>query len=214
MMSLTGIRGLSEPTGSWKMICIRRRSFLRSSPALAEDRLAVELGRPGGRRLAAGGASCPRVVLPQPDSPTRPKISPRADVEADVVDRLDVADVAAQEAADDRVVLDEVRRSRRAGVVGASGRGLPPRAAVDRGLGRRRRAGRGAASRSPGSRQRLDEVEAAVGSAAGSASPAPGCTASSATSGAVRRRRSAGRSGGMARRRTGSAARTCSRSAC
>ena len=31
MMSETGIRGLSDPNGSWKMICIRRRSGRMSS---------------------------------------------------------------------------------------------------------------------------------------------------------------------------------------
>ena len=75
MMSLMGIRGLSEPTGSWKMICIRRRSFLSSLPFLSK------IGSPSSwADPAVGGWSwirvLPRVDLPQPDSPTRPKTSP------------------------------------------------------------------------------------------------------------------------------------------
>ena len=34
------------------------------------------------------------VVLPQPDSPTRPSVSPSAQLERDVVDRVDVPDGA------------------------------------------------------------------------------------------------------------------------
>ena len=36
----------------------------------------------------------PTVVLPQPDSPTRPRVSPRRIVEAHVVDGLHVPDLA------------------------------------------------------------------------------------------------------------------------
>ena len=39
----------------------------------------------------------PAVDLPQPDSPTRPSVSPRRDVEGDAVDRLDRADLAPEE---------------------------------------------------------------------------------------------------------------------
>ena len=53
MMSLTGIRGFSDPTGSWKMICIRRRSFLSALPFLSKIVLAVE-GEP--RPPSAAGA--------------------------------------------------------------------------------------------------------------------------------------------------------------
>ena len=37
------------------------------------------------------------VVLPQPDSPTSPSVSPALDVEGDVVDRLDVAERAREQ---------------------------------------------------------------------------------------------------------------------
>ena len=49
------------------------------------------------------------VDLPQPDSPTRPSVSPGRDVEADVVDRPHRADLAVdQQPRLDREVLDEV----------------------------------------------------------------------------------------------------------
>ena len=38
----------------------------------------------------------PVVVLPQPDSPTRPSVSPARDVEADAVDRVHLADARAR----------------------------------------------------------------------------------------------------------------------
>ena len=71
------------------------------------------------RRLdTGGGRSGPTVDLPQPDSPTRPSVSPRADREADVVDGAHVADVAVEEDArldrkPDLEVLDLDRDCRR-----------------------------------------------------------------------------------------------------
>ena len=51
----------------------------------------------------------PSVVLPQPDSPTRPSVSPSSHVEADAVDGADRAELAdAEQAAADVEVLDEV----------------------------------------------------------------------------------------------------------
>ena len=50
-------------------------------------------------------SSRPVVVLPQPDSPTSAKVSPRRDVEGHAVDGLDRADLALQEALSDREVL-------------------------------------------------------------------------------------------------------------
>ena len=75
MTSLTGIRGLSEPTGSWKMICIRRRNRFRSLPSLAKMSSPSIVAEPavcGCSRMTVR----PSVDLPQPDSPTRPKTSP------------------------------------------------------------------------------------------------------------------------------------------
>ena len=76
-------------TGSWKMICIRRRYGRSAAP------LSVVMSWPSKRIVPAVGSmsrssSRPTVVLPQPDSPTSPRVSPRADVEADAIDRLDL----------------------------------------------------------------------------------------------------------------------------
>ena len=75
MMSSTDMRGLSAPYGSWKMICIERR-FSRSSAGRSRV-----MSSPSKMTLPAVGASSrissrPRVDLPQPDSPTRPSVSP------------------------------------------------------------------------------------------------------------------------------------------
>ena len=50
----------------------------------------------------------PVVLLPQPDSPTRPSVSPGGQLEADAVDRMHVVDHAAQQPAADREVLLQV----------------------------------------------------------------------------------------------------------
>ena len=80
-VSSSVMRGLSEANGSWKIICISRRSA-RSSPArqLAEiDHRAV---RARACRISPAVGSIARrmqravVVLPQPLSPTRPRVSP------------------------------------------------------------------------------------------------------------------------------------------
>ncbi len=50
----------------------------------------------------------PSVVLPQPDSPTTPSVSPRQDAEVDAVDSANVADRVLEDAGLDREPLDEV----------------------------------------------------------------------------------------------------------
>ena len=63
-----------------------------------------DVGSGSGRSM-----TLPRVVLPQPDSPTRPSVSPRADVEEHAVDGPHGADLAdAQHAAPDLEVLDDL----------------------------------------------------------------------------------------------------------
>ena len=57
---------------------------------------------PSKRIVPAVGLSCSRislevVVLPQPDSPISPSVSPAVDREIDAVDRLDPGDLALQE---------------------------------------------------------------------------------------------------------------------
>ena len=74
-MSPARMRGLSEENGSWKMICICWRNG-RSSvlPRWV-------MSRPSSRTVPAVGSirrstARPTVVLPQPDSPTSPSVSP------------------------------------------------------------------------------------------------------------------------------------------
>ena len=59
--------------------------------------------------LCSWSTARPVVDLPQPDSPTTPRVSPGVEGEAHAADGLDVADRAAQQpAAPDREVHDEV----------------------------------------------------------------------------------------------------------
>ncbi len=75
MMSLTGMRGFSDPNGSWKTICIfarrRRSSGALSAVTSTDPNLIVPAVGSTSRRTVR-----PRVVFPQPDSPTRLKMSP------------------------------------------------------------------------------------------------------------------------------------------
>ena len=68
-------RGLSDEIGSWKIICIRVRASRIGSPAIAVSSLPSNITEP-----EVGRGSCmaarPVVLLPQPDSPTRPSVSP------------------------------------------------------------------------------------------------------------------------------------------
>ena len=76
MIVPTVCRGFSELYGSWKIICISRRSGTIS--------LRVEVGDVPARRTRScrrwARAACsivrPAVDLPQPVSPTRPRVSP------------------------------------------------------------------------------------------------------------------------------------------
>ena len=113
MIEPTVIRGSSDPYGSWKMICMRRR-IRRNSFALqatevdavetdrALRRLAQADHRPPGRALAAAGLA---------DQPERLAL---AYLEADPVHGLDGADLGLEDARPDREVdleildLDEV----------------------------------------------------------------------------------------------------------
>ena len=85
------IRGDRLAKGSWKMYWMRGAQ--RASP---RGREAPVMSAPSKRRLPAVGsisraAMRPIVVLPLPDSPTRPTTSPRRDVEGDVLHGADDA---------------------------------------------------------------------------------------------------------------------------
>ena len=75
MIAPTRLRGLSEADGSWKTICISRRS------GRSARRSSREMSRPSKTTLPEV-SSCrrtrqrPSVDLPHPDSPTSPSVSP------------------------------------------------------------------------------------------------------------------------------------------
>ena len=76
MIALTVMRGLSDAYGSWKTICTERR-MLRISPP---SRPTMSVPRKGTEPEVASMSRRirrPVVDLPQPDSPTRPRVSPR-----------------------------------------------------------------------------------------------------------------------------------------
>ena len=107
MLSPMGVRGSSDAYGSWKMICIRRRYGLRRAP------LSFGMSTPSNMIVPDVGSmsrssSRPTVVLPQPDSPTSPSVSPRRISNDDAVDGLHLTDGPLQDAAPHREVLHEV----------------------------------------------------------------------------------------------------------
>ncbi len=74
-MSRTRRRGLSELIGSWKIICMRVRNRRSAEPffvvmSTPSSSIVPEVG--STMRISAR----PVVVLPQPDSPTSPRVSP------------------------------------------------------------------------------------------------------------------------------------------
>ena len=89
--------GLSEVIGSWKIIDILLpRSWRRSSAesfstsrSLEQHRLRLDLARRASATRPITDSDV--TLLPQPDSPTRPMVRPRGDVEADAVDGAEQA---------------------------------------------------------------------------------------------------------------------------
>ena len=74
MMSDTDMRGDSEPYGSWNTICMLRRCGRISLKRSSCSGLPMNTIGPSeeiSRRMAR-----PSVVLPEPDSPTTPSVSP------------------------------------------------------------------------------------------------------------------------------------------
>ena len=74
-VSPTRMRGLSEAYGSWntiwmRVVRLRAPADITGSPSIAH--------RPSGRRQDAGRSRARACDLPQPDSPTRPSVSPCA----------------------------------------------------------------------------------------------------------------------------------------
>ena len=90
----TDIVGLSEPSGSWKIIAISAPRILRISSGVSAVRsrppnsIEPPVMRPLRARILRIAAAT--VDLPEPDSPTSPTISPRSDVERHVAQRREV----------------------------------------------------------------------------------------------------------------------------
>ena len=108
-MSPTLIRGSSEPTESWKTICMWRRISFSDAPLrpdevdaveadLARRRLEQPQQRPSERRLAAPGLAHEADRLS------------RVDVQVDAVDRLQLGDGALQHPLLDGEVLPHAAR--------------------------------------------------------------------------------------------------------
>src|SRR5487761_29857 len=76
MMSPTVMRGSREANGSWKIICIFRRTRRSRAPRILVISSPSKMILPPvtGRRAVISRAS---VDFPQPDSPTNPSASPR-----------------------------------------------------------------------------------------------------------------------------------------
>ena len=70
------IRGLSDPNGSWKTTCIRRRIARNVVRLASSRRVPSSVTSPAAIGCSASSA-IPSVVLPDPDSPTMPSVSPR-----------------------------------------------------------------------------------------------------------------------------------------
>ena len=77
----TVMRGFNDENGSWKIICISRRSgtssFSLSECKLVQPFAELNLTLPASGSMARNMQRA-RVVLPEPDSPTTPKVSARA----------------------------------------------------------------------------------------------------------------------------------------
>ena len=75
MIDPTVFRGFSDAYGSWKIICMSRRSARSSSP------LSAVMSWPSNQILPSVGSNSrittrASVDLPHPVSPTRPSVSP------------------------------------------------------------------------------------------------------------------------------------------
>ena len=76
MIEPTVLRGFSDEYGSWKIICASRRNSTSCFGLMSAISSPSNLIEPlvGSSRRSS---SRPVVDLPQPDSPTRPSVSPR-----------------------------------------------------------------------------------------------------------------------------------------
>ena len=69
------MRGLRLAAGSWKIICILARADRSCLPDAAARSLPWKITRPDAGLISRSTAR-PKVVFPEPDSPTMPRVSP------------------------------------------------------------------------------------------------------------------------------------------
>ena len=122
MIDPTVLRGFSDAYGSWKTICMSRRSARSSSPLIRVMSLAVEPD------LAVGGVEQPHRharerALAAAGLADQTERLARIDLEVDAVDRVHRADLLLEDdaARDREVLLDALQpKERLAGRLGAS----------------------------------------------------------------------------------------------
>ena len=91
MIDPTVLRGFSDANGSWKIICISRRSARSSPPCawvMSWPSNSIVPSVASYRRITTRAS----VDFPHPVSPTSPSVSPLIDLQVDAVHRVDVAD--------------------------------------------------------------------------------------------------------------------------
>ena len=149
-------RGLSDEYGSWKTICISRRSGRICARAQTRDVAARRSGSCPAVGSSSLSISRAVVDLPQPDSPTMPSVSPRAHAERDVLDGVHLARVAGEHARGDREALGQAldldQRRRRARAHAPIPRRAASRSAQSRRLRVGDRGGRRPSARPPWAR--------------------------------------------------------------
>ena len=163
MIAPTVMRGLSEANGSWKMICMSRRSARKSAAIERGDVPALEPDLAGGRldqpQDAAAGGRFARSRIRRPGRAFRPARC-RSSTSSTACTRLGVA---RQKAAADREVLHQVFDAQQRLGHGAASSSRP-HAARRRPCGRRRRrAAAASASRQTRHREAAARREAAAG---------------------------------------------------
>ena len=102
------MRGFSDEYGSWKIICISRRSGRSVPLRQTRDVLPVEADRARGRVEQPQDQPRRSSTCRSPDSPTIPSVSPRRTVSVDVLDRVHLGLAAREHALLDREALGQV----------------------------------------------------------------------------------------------------------
>ena len=87
----TVMRGLSDANGSWNTTCMRLRIARSVARVGVVDALRRRTRSSPPRSAASASSAMPSVVLPEPDSPTMPSVSPRRSCSVGVPHRGELA---------------------------------------------------------------------------------------------------------------------------